>query len=131
MQTLIFYSGAVWETGRFFFLFQIVSVAVNPQASPLVSLLILWISSGQLCTALLFFLGGYMPERFFSLRKITAVFTFLGILPPLVILLGQGLLSRVLPQMMRISLGFAAPLLIIGIDALFLVFLLLPQREDI
>ncbi|MDR1931854.1 MAG: hypothetical protein LBQ57_03415 [Spirochaetales bacterium] len=129
LQTLIFYSGAVWETGRFFFLFQIVSAAVNPQANPLVSLLILWISSGQLCTALLFFLGGYMPERFFCLRKITAVFTFMGILPPIAALLGQGLFVRVLPQAMRISPGFVIPAFIISIDALFLVFLL-SHRED-
>ena len=129
IHTMVFYAGAVWETGRFFFLFQLVSAVVNPQANPLISLLILWLSSGQLCAALLFFLCGYMPDRFFSLRKITAVFTSLGILPACLMLMSQGVLKRLFPAAKALSLSWAVPLVIITLDALFLVYLLL-SREN-
>jgi len=127
--TMVFYAGAAWELGRFFFLFQLVSAVVNPQANPFISLLILWPCSGQLCTALLFFLCGYMPGRFFSLRRITAVFTALGILPACLLLVSQGFLKRLLPAAAVISLGWAAPLVVVVVDALFLTYLLL-SRED-
>jgi hypothetical protein len=128
IHTLVFYAGAVWETGRFFFLFQLVSAVANPQANPLVSLLFLWLSSGQLCAALLFFLCGYMPGKFFGLRRITAVFTFMGLLPACLALVSQGFLRGLFPLAARISLGLAAPLVIVVGDALFLAYLLLSRK---
>ncbi|MCL1818724.1 MAG: hypothetical protein FWG35_07320 [Spirochaetaceae bacterium] len=126
IHTLVFYAGAAWETGRFFFIFSLVSAVANPRANPLVSLLFLWLGSGQLCAALLFFLCGYMPGKFFSLRGVTAVFTFMGILPPLALAAGQKLLAPAgyLPG------GLVALLGIAGIDALFLVYLFLFRREE-
>jgi hypothetical protein len=128
---MVFYAGAVWETGRFFFLFQFVSAVANPRANPLLSLLLLWLSSGQLCAALLFFLCGYMPGRFFSLRKITAVFVFLGILPPLLMTAGRHFFvfpGESLSVPARILPGFAAALVIVVVDVLFLAFLLLSRE---
>ena len=132
IHTFVFYAGAVWETGRFFFLFQLVSIVLNPQANPFASLLILWLSSGQLCAALLFFLCGYMPGRFFGLRKITAVFTALGILPACLMLISRvaGAFGEIFFSAgARFSLGWAAPLVLMSVDALFLAYLLL-SRED-
>jgi hypothetical protein len=130
IHTLIFYTGAFWSIARFFFLFQLVSAIMNPQANPLTSLLLLWIGSGQMCTALLFFLGGYMPRRFSCLRKITAVFTFMGMLPPCVVVMGQGILMQFFPVTMTFSLGVAVPLFIVSVDALFLAYLLLSHGEE-
>jgi hypothetical protein len=130
--TAILYVGAAWETARFFFLFQILSFIVNPRANPLISLFILWLAAGQLCIGLLFFLGGYMPEKFACLKKITAVFKFLGILPPLVFVIIEGFLARFIPSAMRIPFGILIPLIIIGIDAFFLLYLALfsPEAEE-
>ena len=125
IHTLVFYAGAAWETGRFFFIFLLVSAVANPQAHPFISLLFLWLGSGQLCAAFLFFLCGYMPGKFYSLRRITAVFTFMGILPPLALAAGRLLVSaEYFPG------GLAALLGIAGIDAFFLVYLILFRRED-
>jgi hypothetical protein len=126
IHVLIFYAGAAWETGRFFFLFELVSAMVNPAPGVPVNLLLLWLGSGQMCTALLFFLCGYMPKRFFSLRKITAVFTFMGILPPVTAVIGYARGFITVYNFMPLGI----PLFIMGIDALFLVYLLLPRRED-
>jgi hypothetical protein len=131
--TLVFYAGAVWETGRFFFLFQLVSAVVNPLANFISSLLILWLGSGQLCAGLLFFLCGYMPGKFFRLRKITAVFTFMGILPALGILiiriLAPGVLAMTFPPA-RFPPVFATTLILVCVDVFFLAYLLLSHGED-
>ena len=125
IHTLVFYAGAAWETGRFFFIFMLVSAVANPQANLLVSLLLLWLGSGQLCAALLFFLCGYMPGKFFSLRKITAVFTFMGILPPLALAA-----LRIFTPADYFPGGFPALFGIAGIDTLFLAYLFLFRGED-
>ncbi|MDR1316954.1 MAG: hypothetical protein LBK13_08795 [Spirochaetales bacterium] len=129
IHVLVFYAGAVWETGRFFFIFELVSALVNPSLNLPVHLLLLWLGSGQMCTALLFFLCGYMPGRFFRLRGITAVFTFMGILPALVIVIGH-VLGRGFFSAPEFSVGLAVPLFIMSVDALFLLYLLLPRGED-
>jgi hypothetical protein len=129
IHVLIFYTGAAWETGRFFFLFELVSALVNPSSNFPLNLLLLWLGSGQLCTALLFFLCGYMPRRFFSLRAVTAVFTFIGMLPPLIAVLGQAFLRGFFSPL-KFSPGLAIPLFIMSVDALFLAYLLLFRRED-
>ncbi|MDR1625139.1 MAG: hypothetical protein LBT33_01245 [Spirochaetia bacterium] len=129
IHVLVFYAGAAWETGRFFFLFEMVSALVNPSSDIPVNLLLLWLGAGQLCTALLFFLCGYMPGRFFGLRGVTAVFTFVGILPPLTAVLAQAF-SRGLPVPLRFPPGLPAALLVMGVDALFLLYLLVFRRED-
>jgi hypothetical protein len=129
MYALVFYAGAAWETGRFFFLFELVCALVNPSSDFLVNLLLLWLGSGQFCSALLFFLCGYMPLRFFCLRPVTAVFTFMGILPPLIAVLAHALPQGVLSPL-RFPMGPAIPLFIMGVDTLFLLYLLLYRRRD-
>jgi hypothetical protein len=103
---------------------------VNPLADFSVNVLLLWLSSGQLCTALLFFLCGYMPRRFFGLRKITAVFTFMGILPPLTAGLAQAVSRGFFFSALKLSRGLMITLVIMGIDVFFLLYLLLSRGED-
>ena len=126
IHTLILYTGAAWEVGRFFFIFLLVSAVANPLANPLLSLLFLWLGAGQLCLAFLFFLCGYMPGKFFGLRRITAVFTFIGILPPLLLALGQ----RLFAPAGYLPVGLFAFLGIAGIDMLFLAYLFLSRRRE-
>jgi len=125
IHTIVLYAGAVWQAGKFLFIFLLVSIVANPQADPIISLLFLWLGSGQLCAALLFFLCAYMPGKFFSLRRITAVFTFMGILPPLALAAG-----RLLNASGQLPGGLAALLGIAGIDLLFLLYLFHFRRED-
>jgi hypothetical protein len=70
-----------------------------------------------------------MPEKFACFKKIAALFKFLGILPPLVFVIIEGFLAQFIPSAMRISFGILIPLIIIGIDALFLLYLVLFSPE--
>ncbi|MDR2589358.1 MAG: hypothetical protein LBC67_08020 [Spirochaetales bacterium] len=144
IHSAVLYAGAAWETVKFFFLFRMAAFALNPERNHLVNLLLLWLASARLCVGLLFFLGGYMPERFACLRKVTAVFICVGALPPFLFLindvlpalafrLGAGEIPRLLPpEALPFPLAIAVPAcIIIGIDALFLAFLVLfsPERK--
>jgi uncharacterized membrane protein YqhA len=83
-----------------------------------------------------------MPGKFFSLRRITAVFTFMGLLPACFALISQGFvkgfpfLQEFFPSLTglfslaaRIPVSPAAALVIALIDAFFLAYLVL-FRED-
>jgi hypothetical protein len=126
----LFYIGAIWEIGRFLFLFLAVSLLVNPTGNPLVNLHLLWLSAGGACTAALFFLMGYAPEKFSSLPKITAVFKFIGILPALIAIIAGFLIPRSMPADQRIALGLAVPILVLAVDVIFLVFLVRYAPDD-
>lgn len=128
---ILFYLGAGWETGRFLFLFILVSLAVNPAGNPLMGLLLLWLSAGQLCTGILFFLGAYAPRRFFSLGKIIAVFKFIGILPPLVYITAGILAPGILSSGRQAAIGLPVPAAVLFVDFIFLIYLILfaPDSE--
>ena len=142
IHSAVFYAGAVWETGKFFFLFRLAAFALNPERNYLVNLLILWLAAARLGGGLLFFLGGYMPDRFACLRKVTAVFICVGAVPPFLFLINELLpalayrlagveLPRFFPpQSSPFPAAIAVPaFFIVGIDALFLAFLVLFSRE--
>lgn len=89
------------------------------------NVLLLWLSAGQLCGAVLFFLIGYLPEKFAPLRGFMIVYKFIGILPALVFSIGAVILPKAMTAGPQSSLGFFIPLAVTGVDLLFLTFLLL------
>ena len=120
---LVFYIGALWEILRFLFLFTGVSLLANPQANPFVNLHLLWISSGQACTALLFFLLAYMPSRFSSLRAVAAFFKLAGLLPA-VALAPLYLLRPIWSAAGLTSWSPVAPPAVAAVDCFFLLHLI-------
>jgi hypothetical protein len=122
---IVLYSGALWEAGRFFYLFLIISLLLNPAGNPVLNVLLLWLSAGQACGAVLFFLIGYLPGKFSSLRGLLILYKFIGIIPALVYSLGLVILPRTMTSGSRSSLGLSVPLAVSAVDLLFLTFLLL------
>jgi len=130
---MTFYAGSFWETAKFFFLFLIVSLVVNPAGNPVVNLLLLWISAGQMGGAVLFFLIGYAPEKFSGCVKFLAFWKFIGAIPSLVFSLSGAFLPRNLAVQENVasSFGTVIPGAILLVDSLFIVFLILykPGRD--
>ncbi len=127
----VLYIGALWEIVRFLFLFTGVSLLVNPGSSPLVNLHLLWLSAGQVCTAALFFIGGYAPEKFPSLRGVTAFFKFAGLLPAAAAA-ASGFLVPPTALAARPTWGAAGPAALPAVDFIFLVYLIkyAPDRDS-